>query len=278
MKNYEYENDYVTCPICGKKYSRLNNSHFATHNTNTEEILRKYPNTRLYSNTLLKKLGAARKHAWDICPQEKRKEIGMRATEKVREIARTMSEDEKKIRYQKVAKSLKRYYKDMDKDKKKAFYSKVSRSISAWWNNLSDDEKQDMLDKSLYKAKPYLKGKTLITQHEINGVTYKFKSEPEYFLALYFEQHNICWQYEKIKIHYLDTNGKEHIYITDFYLPDYNILIEFKGKNFYDKVNDKLKIEAAKQKGYITYIIFYEKSIENIYSKLDEILFEIQSR
>lgn len=47
----------------------------------------------------------------------------------------------------------------MDKDKKKAFYSKVSRSISAWWNNLSDDEKQDMLDKSLYKAKPYLKGK-----------------------------------------------------------------------------------------------------------------------
>jgi len=68
---------------------------------------------------------------------------------------------------------------------------------------------------------------------------------------------------EKIKIKYINTENKEKIYITDFYLPEKNLILETKGEYFYklDKENIELKKEAVLKKGYY-YMILFKKDIE----------------
>jgi len=50
----------------------------------------------------------------------------------------------------------------------------------------------------------------------------------ELLMANLLDKYRIDWQYENIKIPY-EMENKEHVYIPDFYLPEYDLIIEIKG-------------------------------------------------
>ena len=87
----------------------------------------------------------------------------------------------------------------------------------------------------------------------------KFRSKMERDFAKYLERNHIEWEYEKYKFELLEhepyfdkTEGKKHtlrgvFYTPDFYLPQYNLIVEIKG-TWFDKRLFNLKLRLFKHK------------------------------
>lgn len=75
-----------------------------------------------------------------------------------------------------------------------------------------------------------------------------FRSHLERDFAVYLDKNKIKWQYEKNKFELLskeqyfdETDGKMHtlrnvLFIPDFYLPEYNLIVEIKGYPYNDRL------------------------------------------
>ena len=75
-----------------------------------------------------------------------------------------------------------------------------------------------------------------------------FRSHLERDFAVYLDKNKIKWQYEKHKFELLskeqyfdETDGKMHrlrnvLFIPDFYLPEYNLIVEIKGYPYNDRL------------------------------------------
>lgn len=76
-------------------------------------------------------------------------------------------------------------------------------------------------------------------------------------------------KWSKIRTHelshkYIDNNGKTHTYTPDFYLPDYNLVLEVKGHWW---GNDKQKMKWVREQNPNSNIVIIDKDIyENIVS------------
>ena len=95
----------------------------------------------------------------------------------------------------------------------------------------------------------------------------KYKSTWEVVLAEFFDNHNIFYEYESKCFEYI-FEDKKHIYIPDFYLPEYNLIIEVKPEYFisYD-VNQTKKNSVI---GY-SYMFVSKEIIEGIISSSETI-------
>lgn len=244
----------IQCPICKKYFKHINNMHLKKHNLTTEQFKSLYPNYNTCSKEFSEKRSAAnkiqmlkihkknpkeryvnvgigRKKAWDNCSEERRKEIGLKATECWRKY--DLNEENKRKKYKKVSKSLKKYYK-----------------------NLDPKEKEKILKNSLFKIRKHGGAKI---ETNINGKIIKFRSIPEIWIAEFLEQSGFSWEYETLKIDYLDKNNNMHIYIPDFYIKDYNLVLEFKGKNFLEEDIEIYKKYYTEKAGFNYILLMYQE-------------------
>ena len=86
-----------------------------------------------------------------------------------------------------------------------------------------------------------------------------FRSHLERDFAKYLEKQKLQWEYEKYKFELLERaeytdqiDGKKHIlrgifYTPDFYLPEFDLIIEIKG-TWFDKRLFNLKLQLFKRK------------------------------
>ena len=93
---------------------------------------------------------------------------------------------------------------------------------------------------------------------EYNGT--KFRSKLEASFAKLFTRLGIKYEYETIRIPYLDSEGKSHLYFLDFYLPDYETVIEVKPVKFLYEILESPKLPYALHSKY-RLIILTERDI-----------------
>jgi len=205
-----------------KKRSAANQKQMKTiHKTRSKEYLEKR-----YKN-----VGVGRKIAWNNCSEERRREIGLKATQCWRDY-------------------------NLNEENKRKKYSKISNSLKEYYANLDPDEKEKILKNSLYKIRKHGGAKI---EANISGKLIKFRSVPEIWIAEFLEQNDLNWEYETLQIDYLDKNKQKHIYIPDFYITNYNLVLEFKGKHFLDKEIEECKKYYTKKIGYNYFLLMYQK-------------------
>lgn len=109
-------------------------------------------------------------------------------------------------------------------------------------------------------------------------------SNGESLIQKYLDKHNIEYEFQKKFDDLVGINGRQLSY--DFYIPKYNILVEFNGLQHYkpiklyggieqfekQKIRDEIKYNYAKDNGYNLLSIHY-KDMKNIYQILDIHLF-----
>lgn len=95
------------------------------------------------------------------------------------------------------------------------------------------------------------------------GNEYVYRSSYELILMKYMDLHKIHYlangRENKIKIKYIDPyKNKERSGYPDFYLPDYNVIVETKGECFYDEKDLKARYGVIKKEGKDFLVIGYD--------------------
>jgi len=158
------------------------------------------------------------------------------------------------------------FYNNMTKNRK----TKLEKYGDENYNNMAKYRKTNlekygneypMQDYHYYSV--FLKNSFLLKQH-ISGLYYQSSYEKD-FLDNYYEKLNIS-RNKPIKYIY---KGKNLIYYPDYYLPEYNLIIEIKSNYYYRK---RLNLNLAKKKqterqGYNFLFIIDKK-----YDKLETII------
>lgn len=274
------ENDpatYIVCPLCNRKLRQLEYKHLkAQHHMTMEKFKEEFPNFELkseaykngrtkaiseamkkvhkiakqdtvYANRYLE-IGKGRKKTWDSCSDERRKEIGMNATKFWREYKDTLSEEE----YQK-------------------YEENRSLSIKKYWDSLTNEEKQTRALESFLKNPVHSE---YIYRVNLNGKNYSFRAKWEIYVAEFFIENNIEFEYEK-KFSYIDHHNKNRTYLADFFLNKYNVVLELKGRRFYNETDINNKKTGVLEAGSNYELIMYDKKnlvikkIKNIINKYE---------
>ena len=90
------------------------------------------------------------------------------------------------------------------------------------------------------------------------------RSSYEKVFAEYLDDKRIFYKVESERIRYKFKN-EEHVYISDFYIPSKNLLIEIKSSYFYNesKEQNDIKLHTAKEKGY-NVILLLDNNLSSI--------------
>lgn len=90
------------------------------------------------------------------------------------------------------------------------------------------------------------------------------RSSYEKTFAEYLDNKRIFYKVESERIQYKFKN-EEHVYVSDFYIPSKNLLIEIKSSYFYNEAKEQndIKLRAAKEKGY-NVILLLDNNLSNI--------------
>ena len=116
--------------------------------------------------------------------------------------------------------------------------------------------------------------KRVLYKSRLNGKV-NFRSGWESKVAKFLDQNKIRWSYEPFPVAYLDNKDNKHVTIPDFYLPEYNLIIEVKSsrKDFLKNSNIKNKAEGIKKKGF-NFLLWMGKEIEMIRNGNNQFLLE----
>lgn len=231
-----YGIDYVTCPICknNRSFQSLTQHIINKHNMSTEEFLLKYPDSILFTKKYSK----------------------MRSEFCTKGLTERWKDPEWISKWQSY---LKNELPKINRGKKNKVHSlTIKKTLKRLWNNPEYREFQSNLMKERHKSgeieRSILKGfrKNWIKHESPKGVI-TLKSTWELNLALALEQFNIEYDYE-VKFDYYDTNSSRYRkYYADFYLPEYNLVIEVKAMwAIKDQSNiDKMKAVLNENKRFI---------------------------
>jgi len=238
-------------------------------------------------NKKYKTLSKTLKKRWNSLTEEQKQAEISKRKEGLINYFNSLTEEEKKEISENSKKNGIKYWNSLTEEEKKEisenskkfneiYWSKeenrknMSTKLKNYWNSLTQEEKHSVLENGILKA--YKLTKPLFAV--FNDITYVFKSYPEYLIAKYLTEKNIKFQYENVLIEYIENN-KKRIYITDFYLEDYNTIIEYKGYAFYNKKNMILKEKAVLEKNYKFELIFHDNNFEKLYLRLDKIISQV---
>lgn len=100
-----------------------------------------------------------------------------------------------------------------------------------------------------------------------NNTRKLLRSSYEIVLAIYLDIMNIQFEYEKVRLKYTGNDQNEHTYITDFYIPVYNHVIEVKGNTCEKNLDKKL---LALQNSAYNYTVISEHQISWIKKELSK--------
>lgn len=216
----------------------------------------------------------------EICKKNHSPERNRKAAETIKNLGRLgllpqqiESDDLREIRRIRNQKALQKLWKEgkhplqsKSKEEREIINQKISRTLeslaekgkhpSQLW---TDEMKQRMAKKFSERITEMIKNGQSISPGW-KKFPYKniiLRSSWERIMAKFLDIHNVKWEYETLIIPYCDTTrDKVASTIPDFYLPEYNAIIEVKGKHF-DAVQTKDKMDAINAFGYNTFLIGY---------------------
>lgn len=109
-------------------------------------------------------------------------------------------------------------------------------------------------------------GKRTYYTHKMSGKTIPLRSHLEEVIAIKLDSYEgLVWEYEGVAVPWTDQDGVIHNYFPDFYLPQYNVIIEGKPRGLWSRHDSIVRKEAA-EKFYKFYFCDYDTSI------IDEII------
>lgn len=292
--------DYVICPLCGRKFEILTSKHMAKyHRMRMTEFKRLYPDAPLLSEKYIEERSKKRSRQQKDFMEKLRSDPeklsaymrniragGGRKHKAKKHYADMEFEDThaKNVdidnpdtyvicplcngKFSKIIEYHLKNIHDMTMDefvekypdhpiKSKRCIENVSQGRRNFWRNLSDEDRT----KYARQALDNMGNKNLVTTLS-DGKTYRFKAKWEIYVAEFFIENGIEFEYEK-PFTYLDSEGKEHTYFADFTLPAYNLVIETKGQVWLDTFEEisKRKEESVRKAGFeFTYLMYGRKN------------------
>lgn len=233
--------DYVECPLCNKRMKNLTNHIIRSHGINVETFKKQYPETQIKSRRTYALISES------ISKTRKKIFSNPELSVKFRENAR---------------KGAINSWNKLDASEKGAKMRLMRQVWNEKYKNMSDEEKIDLLH-SKYSHK------------KIQFLSYVFRSNFEYIVGKYLYEKSINYEHERLLIHL--PNGHDHL--TDFYIKQYNLILECKSlfhprKSEIEVLNDVYyKKNSAETLGYHYEIIWFSKPniiIEQINNILKE--------
>lgn len=219
--------DFVVCPLCGRKFKLISTTHLKVHGySSPDEFLKDYPGTQLVSKEYSKKRS-------EILGKVNQSDV-MR--QKASNHAKEMNKDS-----QRQSEKGSKGWTDERRQSKRDQIKSVTDMVN---NSPEYDEYRKRRQQGLSYGKRH-------DYRTEDGRLLKLKSFAECIAAKFFEINNFKFEYETVEISYENPwDHRIHKYFPDFYLPDYNLLVEVKPE---DKLEDKTvvaKSNAAKSEGY----------------------------
>lgn len=155
------------------------------------------------------------------------------------------------------------YTEKMSKSIKEEFWTNKrketarERMIKQWEDEYLRDKRSKLSQATSLKAWRDEKYRQRVLSHrctqyskteEYNGIIYRSKYEAN--IAKILDKNKIRFKYEDLIVPYYDKNNILRTHITDFYLPEYNLILEGKARKQYIGINEKLKRKAAIDQGF----------------------------
>lgn len=251
--------NHINCRICGAKLRGINGLHLSLHNLTAIEYRKKFPGALvLCEKSRLSKRRKIRKY-WKGHPEElAKKKIFLKQrrpwnkglTKEVNESVRLNGVHSKATKIKKYGLAMKctgwnrgltvetsdsvRRNRDNSRATKLLKYSDPIKKAE-FVKKVSDTLKQG-----------YLTGRVSVApSKKILYKDTKFKSEWEVLAAKFFDKRGWSWEYEKKRFKVIFPNNAEHVYISDFYLPEFDKHIEVKGR--WKSEENKQKYELFKK-------------------------------
>lgn len=247
--------DYVVCPICGVFKKNLTKHIQMKHHLDKNKILQLYPGIKLIANSTSQKISNALKENWknedyaEKCSSYWKSEL--HKERKSIDMKNQWKNEEWKLHTINCMKNI-------NENQRKARSISLSNTLNDLWQNDSFYQERrreagrlqmakNMQDPTWNHPKRYL----------YNGVYFRSKLEVDF--AKKFDELNMPYEYETVKLIYSDDEGIQRTYYVDFYFPDYNLLVEIKPEVFLGELLHG-KLEVATNSSY-NYIILTEKDL-----------------
>lgn len=295
MRQHDYE-DYVTCPICGKSdLVRLISHVRITHKLDKDSFMRLYPNQDLLSCDFKDKFKQRLELAWnehlrDPEIRKKMQENGRRsmaklrsnkdlvdklnqmASERLKALHQNPEWEKKLLDSAAASRKNPEYAKKANERLVKGFLKwlsdptnyeshirKIGESRSKKWE---DPKFRSSVRSALASRKPFV--------NPISGEIIYMRSSWEVRLAGMLSDLSIRFVYEPFVIKY-EFHGKLRRYTPDFYLPDFNLIIEIHPSNLIDEVM-LAKEEYSKSAGFNFIFLTSLNDVSNISEILQSVV------
>ena len=265
---------YVTCKICGKKGRILTNHLKKKHNISRRDYEEKYNSPavcyerqliQIERNKLLNNKLSSDPYYIELM-KKVRKENGNNP--KVQRALqdghiRYVNSEEGRSRNSEIMKNNHKYNDIQRKATEGKLKSKLFHDVHSEFlrnqniKRFSDEEYKKKHMKKLFDSskKEYICN---------DGEIVKLRSSYEFSLYKYLKSKNIEFEYENIRITY-ECDSKTHEYIPDFYLPEYNLILEVKPHMYTTNKVNQIKKEACIQSGY-KFLFVTERELKDLNS------------
>lgn len=247
------DNNLLECPLCGKYNMKQLTQHLTSkHHMTKDEFLQQFPNSKLWIDEISERCSKAQqlgiatyKHNLEINPHY------YDDVYKKRNSKRNYEEISNKIKQTRI---------------ERGTNEKMSKRVKQMWQNEDYQKFQSM--KAIEQHKQGLT--KIILQKSgkkrysvtLNNITYKMRSTWEIKVAESLSSRNIKFEYEPFAIKY-EFNGTTKQYYPDFYLTDYNLIIEVKPSNLCKNDRVIAKKTACEQCGY-RFMFITENELNNL--------------
>ena len=259
MKDYKLkykpdkDENLLECPICGQ-YNIKQLTHHLTwkHKLSKEDFLKDYPNTKLWIDEISDRCAKASLIGLETFKSNKLKDPHYYdESYKARTLKRNYDEINNKIRQTR---------------KERGTNEKMSERVKKLW--------QDENYRNLQSAKAKEQHRNGLTEIivakcgkkrydvTLNNVTYRMRSTWEVTVAKSLFERNITFKYEPFSVKYNYNNSVKHYY-PDFYLEDYNLLIEVKPYALCMEERVVAKKQACEKLGY-RFMFITENEMKNL--------------
>ena len=229
----------ISCPICAKEgYRNLIRHITGFHHMSIEEFRSLYPNNQIYDEGCRENFRKGAKNA-----------LASMSADTLRDRAIHACETKKSNDPDYYKKWNAKLWNDPDYRK-----NKIEQVKEQHRNGLTDILFQSThnTDRSKYRYT------------SISGNSYSFRSSWELALAQYLDKLGIKFTYESLRIRYFDSeSGSVRSYYPDFYLSEFNWIIEVKPKVFTSSQNSLDKKKACIEQGY-EFEFFTEENLSEL--------------
>lgn len=236
--------EFLICPICGRKFQTLSRHLKLGHKLTDNEIREKFGNIKLRTDKFQSKIESQLKQGHETMKNDP--ELHKKLSELGKKNIRKYILDIPEI-HEKALKSSRQALKLKAQENPEWWKSVRSKAAYNGWNNENSTQREQMHNRLVEQWKNpeirqnfgHVGGKLKTYKSKKNGVL-RLRSWLECRFAWNLDQLDVNYEYESLRFEYNDNEGNKYLYSPDFYLPDFDIVIEIKPSKYL--VNDFNKI------------------------------------